>query len=161
MSIPAIGQILRDMGVLIDRDIDEILDEQTRSGQRFGCIAMRWGLATPTQVWEAWARQLTMEMAEADLDELGTDSTAMLRVSPDLVRQYHIWPLRLWGDNLVVATAPDCPEETLQKLAAHLGLTIHQSVAPPDQIERLIRKINAEATAVAVPAMDAARVAAS
>ena len=67
MEVPPIGCILRDMGVLTEVDIDEILDQQSRSGQKFGLIAMRWGLATPEQVWEAWARQLSLEVREADL----------------------------------------------------------------------------------------------
>ena len=126
------------MGVLNDRDIEEILEQQARSGQKFGLIAMRWGLATPEQVWEAWAKQLTLEVREADLDELGTDSTALLRVTPELVIRYRVWPLRLWGNHLVVATAPNCPAEVLDGLADELNLTLHRCVVPEAQIEQFI-----------------------
>lgn len=138
MQVPPIGCILRDMGVLDDQDIEEILDQQTRSGQKFGLIAMRWGLATPDQVWEAWAKQLTLEVREADLDELGTDSTALLRVTPEVVIKYRIWPLRLWGDHLVVATASNCPAKVLEDLANELKLTIHRCVVPEAQIDEFV-----------------------
>jgi hypothetical protein len=130
------------MGVLKDQDIEEILDQQARTGQKFGLIAMRWGLATPEQVWEAWAKQLTLEIREADLDELGTDSTALLRVTPGVVVKYRVWPLRLWGDHLVVATAPNCPSNVLANLATELNLTIHRCVVPEAQIEHFVAHLH-------------------
>ncbi len=141
VEVPPIGCILRDMGVLDDQDIEEILDHQSRSGQKFGLIAMRWGLATPEQVWEAWAKQLALEVREADLDDLGTDSTALRRMTPELVVRYRIWPLRLWGDHLVVATAPDCPKTALEELATQLNLTVHRCTVPAGQIEEFVRHL--------------------
>ncbi|MGB9623337.1 MAG: hypothetical protein ACPMAQ_00605 [Phycisphaerae bacterium] len=141
MDVPRIGCILRDMGVLQDKDIEDILAQQSRTGQKFGLIAMRWGLATPEQVWEAWARQLALEVREANLDEVGTDSTALLRVTPELVIKYRIWPLRLWGDHLVVATGPNCPPSALAALAADVGLTVHRCIVPEEQIEGFIRHL--------------------
>lgn len=138
MEIPPIGVILRDMGVLDDQDIQEILEQQRRTGQKFGIIAMRWGLATPDQVWEAWARQLELEDREADLDELGTDSIALHRLTPERVFRYRVWPLRLWGDHLVIATAQDCPTSVLEELAAQLGVIVHRCIVPSVQLDEFI-----------------------
>lgn len=140
MNVPAIGHILREMGVLEESDVEQILEHQTRTGQKFGVIAVQWGLAKPDQVWQAWARQLSMEVREADLDELGTDSTALFRVTPELVRQYRIWPLRLWGDNLVIATSADCPPEVVAELAERLSLHVHRCVVPGWQLDDYIRR---------------------
>jgi hypothetical protein len=139
-DVPKIGCILRDMGLLDDHDIEEILDQQSRTGQKFGHIAMRWGLATPEQVWQAWAHQLSFEARQADLDELGTDSTALLRVAPEIAIQYRIWPLRLWGDNLVIATAPDCPTDVIDELSERLGLNVHRCVVPGWQLDDYIHR---------------------
>lgn len=140
MKVPPIGSILRDMGILEDRDIQEILEHQKRTGQKFGVIAVQWGLAQPEHVWQAWAQQLSMEIREADLDELGTDSTALFRVTPDLVAEYRIWPLRLWGDNLVIATAPDCPAEVVEEVGRRLNLNVHRCVVPGWQLDDYIRR---------------------
>lgn len=140
MNIPRIGQILQDMGVLDERDIEEILDQQARTGQKFGSIAMQWGLASPEQIWQAWAVQLSAETREGDLDELGTDSAALFRVSSDLVVSYRIWPLRIWGDNLVIATAPDCPESIIKELASRLNLNVHRCIVPGWQLDDYIRR---------------------
>lgn len=141
MEVPPIGVILRGMGVLDDQDIREILEQQARTGQKFGVIAMRWGLATPDQIWEAWARQLKLDIREADLDELGTDSVALLRVTPELVMQYRVWPLRLWGDHLVIATTRDCDARIVDELAARLGLTVHRCVVPAAQLDEFIHHL--------------------
>jgi len=129
------------MGVLNDQDIREILEQQSRTGQKFGHIATRWGLATPAQIWEAWARQLTLEVREVDLEEVGTDSAALWRVTPELVVRYRIWPIRLWGDHLVVARSAESPPETAQELGRRLGLTVHTCVAPAEQIDGYIRHL--------------------
>ncbi len=141
MNVPPIGRILQEMGILSEEDVEEILDHQARTGQRFGLIAMRWGLASPEQVWEAWARQLSLEVREADLDELGTDSVALARVSPELVIRYRVWPLRLWGDHLVIATAPDCAPQVVDELASRLKLKVHRCIVPAAQIEEFIRHL--------------------
>jgi type IV pilus assembly protein PilB len=140
MKVPPIGCILQDMGILEEQDILDILEHQKRTGQKFGVIAVHWGLAKPEQVWQAWARQLSMETREADLDELGTDSTALFRVTPDLVLEYRIWPLRLWGDNLVIATAPDCPPAVVEEIGRRLKLNVHRCVVPGWQLDDYIRR---------------------
>jgi|GEM_PF-996213 len=141
MHVPPIGRILRDMGVINDQEIEEILRQQSRTRQKFGLIAMQWGLATPEQVWEAWARQLTMEVRGAQLDDVGTDTGALLRIRPDVIARYRIWPLRLWGRHLVVATTPDYPENILQDLATQLGVTIHRCIVDDEQIERYVQRL--------------------
>jgi hypothetical protein len=141
VNAPRIGEILHEMGVLHEQDIVEIVEQQARTGQKFGHIATRWGLASPAQIWEAWARQLAVEVRVVDLEEIGTDSAALWRVTPELVVRYRIWPIRLWGDHLVIARAADCPPESLHELGRHLGLTVHTCVAPAEQIDSYIRHL--------------------
>jgi hypothetical protein len=141
VNVPRIGQILQEMGVLNERDTHEILEQQVRTGQKFGHIATRWGLATPAQIWEAWARQLTLEVREVDLEEVGTDSAALWRVTPELVVRYRVWPIRLWGNHLVIARGADSPPDAAKELGRQLGLTVHACVAPAGQIESYIRHL--------------------
>ena len=80
-KIPQIGQILREMGLLTDQDTCEILEQQHRTGRRFGQIALAWGLATPEQIWTAWSKQLAEHRQYVDLDEVGVDTNAGQRSS--------------------------------------------------------------------------------
>jgi len=141
MDVPLIGQILRDMGVLNDQDIREILDQQRRTGRRFGQIALAWGLVTPEQIWTAWCRQLADQHHRVDLDEVGIDTNAVDRVSGVLARFYRIIPLRLWGDNLVVALPEGDAHGNLDDLPALLGCRVHRCYCEPKQVDEYLVRI--------------------
>jgi type IV pilus assembly protein PilB len=141
MTVPPIGQILLEMGVLSDKDIEEILDQQERTGRKFGQIALAWGLATPEQIWEAWSKQLAEQHHHVDLDEVGIDTNAINRVSSVLARFYHIVPLRLWGDNLVVATPSNADHGDLSDLPVLLGCNVHQVFCEPKQVDEYLDRV--------------------
>jgi type IV pilus assembly protein PilB len=140
-NVPLIGQILREMGVLSDRDIAEILEQQQRTGRRFGQIALAWGLATPEQIWTAWSRQLAQHSQRVDLDEVGIDTNAVERVSSVVARFYHIVPLRLWGDNLVIAVPDNGDHGNLEDLPILLDLEVHSCLCNPAQIDEYLNRI--------------------
>jgi type IV pilus assembly protein PilB len=146
-TVPLIGQILRDMGVLTDTDVKEVLEQQERTGRRFGQIALAWGLATPEQIWAAWSKQLALQHQHVDLDEVGVDTNAVSRVSGVLARFYHIVPLRLWGDNLVVAMPTNTDHGDLSDLPALLGCRIHRCFCEPRQIDDYLDRIYGRAAA--------------
>ncbi len=139
--VPSIGQILREMGVLTDRDIVEILDQQTRTGRRFGQIALAWGLATPEQIWTAWSRQLAEHQQYVDLDEVGIDTNAIERVSSVIARYYHVVPLRLWGDNLVVAVPDNGDHGSLDDLPVLLDCEVHSCLCDPKQVDDYLDRV--------------------
>ena len=140
-NVPAIGQILKNMGVLADRDIVEILDQQQRTGRRFGQIALAWGLATPEQIWTAWSRQLAEHAHHVDIDEVGIDTNAVERISAVIARFYHIVPLRLWGENLVVAIPDDGNHGELDDLPVLVGCQVHACLCSPGQIDEYLDRV--------------------
>lgn len=141
-----IGTILCEMDVLTDADVRAILDVQCHTGQKFGTIAMRLGLATPEQIWEAWARQLATTPREVDLDELGTDSDALACVGCEAIVRHRVWPLRRWGNNLVIATGSATSARAVSLLTQQLELNVYRCVAPDEQLERYITTFAAEAS---------------
>jgi type IV pilus assembly protein PilB len=141
MVVPRIGEILRDMGILTERCVEEILEQQKRTARRFGQIALAWGLATPEQIWTAWSRQLTEQHHHVDLDDVGIDTNAVTRVSSVLARFYRIVPLRLWGDNLVVAAPDNAEHGNLEDLPSMLGCRIYQCYCDPAQVDEYIRRL--------------------
>src|SRR2546423_848682 len=52
------GEILGRLVNLSGHDVNEILEEQNATHQRFGEIALSWGLCAPEDVWQAWCDQL-------------------------------------------------------------------------------------------------------
>ena len=80
---------------------------------KFGQIAVRWGLVTTQQVWEAWARQMAYRRQFVEVKDIGIDTAAVARVTVTTARSLGVVPLRLWGDQLVVAVPPDVDDELL------------------------------------------------
>lgn len=140
-NVPQIGQILKQMGVLTDRDVQEIIEQQQRTGRRFGQIALAWGLATPEQVWTAWSRQLADHRQRVDIDEVGIDTNAVEQISGVIARYYHVVPLRLWGDNLVVAVPEDGNHGNLDDLPVLLDCQVHACLCDPKQIDKYLDRI--------------------
>ncbi len=150
MHVPLMGEILSEMGLLTPRQVKEILDQQRRSRQKFGQIAVYRGLVTPEQVWEAWARQVSYRRQFVDLAAMGTDTEAIRRVSVPTARALEVVPLRLWGDNLVVACSPEFNSGILSDLAEQTGCQIHACVALPESIRYHLDRLD-DALAAADP----------
>ncbi len=137
-----IGDILREMGVLCSVDITRILLEQKRTGERFGQIAIAWGLARQEQIYEAWARQLVNERRSVDLDDFGVEAQALGKLSPAQAHEFRALPLRCWGSHLVVALVSmplDCL--ILEDIARASGLEhVYPCYCSREQLERYLDK---------------------
>lgn len=103
MSQQRIGQVLQTMVSISDHDVEEILQEQHMTRQKFGEIALAWGLCQPSDVWHAWHTQLGGETPMVDLNVMGIDAQAVACVPMEIAVQNNMMPLRLDEDRLVVA----------------------------------------------------------
>ncbi len=132
-----IGEVLCKMVRLSEMDIEEILQEQHVGGQRFGEIAVSWGLCEPKHVWDAWFQQLSGQMPRIDLDEVGVDVQALAFVPRSIALEYNLIPMRVFGDQMVVAVPHDSA-----KIPAEIFDRCHKNVrfvcADAGQIRRAI-----------------------
>jgi len=138
-----IGEILVKMGALTERQVEQILAHQARSGQKFGQIAVAWGWVEPQQVWEAWARQLCVEARWADPCELGADTEAVRRVPAGVACRYEVVPLRAWGEHLVLAVAERAVERARRELPRLLRGRLYFCTARDEQIAECLEKFYA------------------
>lgn len=141
MQVPRIGQILQDLQALTEQDVFEILAQQRRTGQKFGQIALSWGLIRPEQLWEAWCRQLADRNECVDLDSIGIDTRAAEKVAPDFAHRYQLLPIRLWGRHLVVVVTETGDADLLATLAERTGCVIHTCRCAEAQIENHLRRV--------------------
>jgi type IV pilus assembly protein PilB len=141
----SIGQILVENGVLNQRQVEKIAEQQRSSRQRFGQVAVALGWAKPADVWEAWAAQLTAQDEVIDLDALGVDSAATERVPPAVAWHYQVIAVRSWGDNLVLAVPKDLADRARQELPALLGANLFFCVAGSQQVRAALQRMYAVA----------------
>jgi type IV pilus assembly protein PilB len=136
-----IGHVLVELGVLTNWQVDRILEHQKLSRQRFGQIAVSWGWAQPQDVWRAWALHLVDQTRVMDLDEVGIDAGAVEKVPPAIAWHYRAVPIRMWGENLVLAVAEHLAQIACHELPTLLGGNLHFCLADRKQIDHTLDRV--------------------
>ena len=130
-----IGQVLSRMGKLSSIDIDEILEQQATSHQRFGEIAVSWGLCEPVDLCEAWCVQFAEGMQLGDVYCGGVDSRLILSLPARLARELQIVPLISIADQMVVAAAQPVDGDQWMAILEATGMDVRFVLAEPEAIE--------------------------
>lgn len=139
MSQALFGELLGRLVTLSRHDVQEILEEQAISRQRFGAIALSRGLCEPEHVWAAWADQLVTEVRRVDLDVLGVDAQAAAMIPGEAARRLSIIPVRCPSDRLVIAVADDAdPARAAIEVGPLGGRVLRFVVADAGQVRRAI-----------------------
>jgi hypothetical protein len=138
MNRPLIGEVLGRMGKLSPIDIDEILAEQNFSRRRFGEIALSWGLCQPEHICDAWCSQLADGRLRLDLCDMPIDPSALTCLSADSARQAGVLPIRIVGDQLILATARLLNDFESIQIAQLAGREVRFIQADAEEIEQAI-----------------------
>ena len=147
MSGKRIGERLSGMIPLSGHDIEEILSEQGATGKRFGDIALQMGLCTPEDIWRAWSGQLAETPQRVDLDTFGVDAQAIAHLPINVALALHVLPVRVLGDELVIAVDEAAYPEVAKQLLAILRGKAQFVLSNHQQIARAIRRYYARSTA--------------
>jgi len=134
MQRAPIGQVLSRMGKLSSIDIDEILEQQAVSRQRFGEIAVSWGLCEPVDLCEAWCVQFSEGVETSDLTPGDVDARLILSLPARLARQLHIVPLVSIADQMVVASAQPVDGDQWLAILEATGMDVRFVLAEPEAI---------------------------
>ena len=133
-----IGELLRAMVPLSGHDVEEILQEQSSNGRKFGEIALAWGLCQPQHVWDAWCQQGDRDGETLDLEKVGIDARAAALLPAEIARQLGMIPLRVASDCALIATSDTAPEHAANQLAELLRRRIKFVRATREQIAAMI-----------------------
>lgn len=140
-----IGQILRRIVPLSGHDIEEILHEQAGSQKRFGEIALTMGLCSREHILRAWIEQLGEAPHPVNLRDLGIDAQAVQRLDAATSLRHRAIPVRLLGDQLVVAVEPENLEPARAALDAALAQKPLFVLADKEQIDTALAKYHTRA----------------
>jgi ABC-type sulfate transport system permease component len=141
-----IGQILSQSVPLSDHDVEEILQEQKTTRQPFGSAALALGKAQPEQVWAAWLTQVQSQ--PIDLSRLDSDAAAITALPAGLAMLYGLVPLRVRGDQLVVAAANDVPASAIAHVERRCGLHLIVARAAAPLVEQAMAKLYPASTTI-------------
>ena len=147
MSGKRIGERLSNMVPLSGHDIEEILSEQNSTGKRFGDIALQLGLCSPEHVWRAWSSQLAENPQRVNLDDFAIDYQAVGCLPARIALRFHVMPLRVLGDELVIAVDESAYPEVARQLLQVLKHKAQFVLSSHHQIARAIRQYYSKSSA--------------
>jgi hypothetical protein len=137
MQDQKIGAILSRMVPLSSQDVEEILCQQAVTKQRFGEIAISWGLCNSEHVLRAWADQLD-HSERVDLNYIGVDAQAIGALPRELAVYYRAIPIRILSDLLVVAVADEKAIPTLRDYLKNVRPELRFVAADPHTVDEMV-----------------------
>ena len=162
----AIGECLRQSGVVSEADLQAALAEHRRSGERLGVVLIRMHMATERQVAEALAFQLGFPYI--DVADCPPDPAALMVIPKDVALKHGCVAVALERRLLTVAMSDPLLFAVVRDLEFQTGYTVRQVVAtraeilaaieawyPATALARVPAAAQSHVRLVAVPAPDA------
>src|SRR5688500_12711034 len=136
--------LLRDQGRLDDLQIEEVVQENAKSGKPIQQIIAEAGYVSIPEIVRAVSDHLcseVVEISEADLTKKIIDS-----IPADTARMYQCVPVAVYGSTVQLAFSDPMNPEVVDQTAFASGKEIMPVVADPAQIQAILAKIYPEQT---------------
>ncbi len=137
-TLPRVGQVLIEDGVLSLTQLREALRRQAASGERLllGEVLLQMELVSPTVLLQAVARSLNIPYVERPSDEA---DPAIMKMLPESMRREHrIIPLRRENDVLVVATADPQNDHVLELAQRESSMRVRFVASPAEALDAML-----------------------
>ena len=137
-----LGEILKEMGLVSDKDFEAAYEEQKKTGEAIGAILVRRGVITSDQLCEGLAKQYnlpTIHLAEIEIPE-----AVIKKVSLSLARRHRIIPLKHEGETITLAVAAPLDLPSLDKLRLLFKAKIEEVLVPEKDFEKALQKYYGE-----------------
>jgi type II secretory ATPase GspE/PulE/Tfp pilus assembly ATPase PilB-like protein len=132
-----IGEVLREAGLVSEKDIEQALDEQRRrKGKRLGEVLVELGLLQE--------RDLALTLAEkfdlpfVNLDEVAINPEALAAVGPAIAAKYQLMPLDIDAKLLTIAISDPTSIDAIDVLRVRTQRRVREVVVVPSQLKRHI-----------------------
>ena len=131
MSEVRLGQLLVESEVLSNRQVDDIVAEQERTGEPFGLLAERLFGVDPQKIEDAWACQYAGLTRTVNPEVEVFDEHAVELVTRRQAWQFRILPLRFEGRELLIATTQVHLRRALRFATNIIGIPVFFVMADP------------------------------
>ena len=129
-----LGQLLVQAGVLTQSQVEQVLAEQTRTGEPFGLLCERMFSVNPSAVEDAWAVQYVGLTRRVDPRHEAIDTNALGLVTRRQAWQFRVMPLRFDGDELMMATTQQHLRRALRFANNVIAVPVYLVLTDPQQL---------------------------
>lgn len=127
------GQVLVDLGYIDEEQLELLREEQNqRSGELIGQIAMSLNMITEDQLAQALAEQFGLQVVA--VSDLTIPQEVLAHLTEPMANLYRVIPLSFRNDVLTIATSEPQNISTMDELRNFLGYQIRPVVATPKEI---------------------------
>jgi len=131
----SLGEMLVAQRLVTIEQLEDVL-KMLRPGDRLGEILVQQGLVKAEELAQALSLQLDLPLI--DLKRHMVHPDALRLIPEDVARKYHLIPLDIIGDRLVVVMADPEDIQTFEDLKARTKMRVEVAVGIPADIERAI-----------------------
>lgn len=138
-----LGKIFVDMGYLDEDALWEVLEEQKKSPDLIGRVAVRMGKVKEDQVLKALAEQLDMKVVK--IGDMTIPPEAADAVNETMATAYKVVPLSVnkKDKSVTVAMAEPQNPDTLTSLKMFLGVDVKGQIAAEKDVQQAIERLYA------------------
>ncbi len=134
----SLGELLVEMQIVNEKQLEELMLEQRRTGELLGRIVVRQGLASEKEIMDALAAQTDMPVVT--LSRLKINPKIINKISPSLARIYKVVPIREEGKVLLVALSDPFNTQVLDDLRFILNSEVRGAIASDKDIDQALQK---------------------
>jgi hypothetical protein len=135
--LPILARILRDRGIVTERQLQEAIQHQVLYGGRLGTNLYELGFVTEERLQEALARAHGVPALAVDLRAVQPDTVAL--VPRALAVKHKVFPYRLQGRTLVLLMLDPGDHIAVAKVGYSLGYIVKTAVVPEFRMVQLLR----------------------
>jgi type IV pilus assembly protein PilB len=132
----SLGHILSSSQIITESDISSALEEQKRSGGRFGEALVSLGIVTQEDI--DWALSNQLDIPYIRLKKEMIDPEAIALVPAEMARAFNLIPLIRAGGELNIAIADPLNRAAVEAVERQTGLEVNLSVALIREIRQML-----------------------
>jgi hypothetical protein len=135
--LPILARVLRDRGIVTERQLQEAIQHQVLYGGRLGTNLYELGFITEKRLTDALGRALGVPAIEIDPSEVKGDVLAA--IPKELAAKLKVFPYKLRGKTLTLLMLDPRDHTTVAKLGYSRGFIIKPHVIPEFRMIQLLR----------------------
>jgi hypothetical protein len=135
--VPILARILRDRGIVTERQLQEAIQHQVLYGGRLGTSLYELGFITEERLQEALGRAHGVPTLAIDLREIQPETVSL--VPKAMASRHKIFPYRLRGKTLFMLMVDPTDHTAVAKVGYTLGYIVKPFVVPEFRMIQLLR----------------------
>jgi MshEN domain len=135
--LPILARILRDRGVVTERQLQEAIQHQVLYGGRLGTNLYELGFITEERLQEALGKAHGVPTVSVDLRDVSQDAVSV--VPKALAARHKVFPYRLKGKTLFLLMVNPTDHTAVAQVGYSLGYIVKPHVIPEFRMIQLLR----------------------